>query len=195
MPLERARHDGAPYSRIKAMLSASFRMIETPEDPRAEEETENSWNLAAIGASNYEDVCAYVCHLDAQRSPGGRASGPICLDTSTGAKTEMRIQLIPALATVFLALPALAGGTNSATFTATQPITVGTNQLKPGAYTFQAADGQNEVEILQKGKLVAKAPCHWVKLSAKPMASEVDTDSGKVTEVSFRGNEQAVQID
>jgi len=107
----------------------------------------------------------------------------------------MRIRLIPALATVFLALPALAGSTNSATFTATQPITVGTNQLKPGAYTFQVTEGQNEVEVLQKGKLVAKAPCHWVKLSAKPMASEVDTDSGKVTEVSFRGNDQAVQID
>jgi hypothetical protein len=107
----------------------------------------------------------------------------------------MRIQFIPALAVLFLALPVFAGSTNSANFTATQPITVGTNQLKPGAYTFQVADGQNEVEILQKGKVVAKAPCHWVKLSAKPAASEVDTDSGKVTEVSFRGNEQAVQID
>ena len=107
----------------------------------------------------------------------------------------MRIRSIPALAILFFALPAFAGSTNSANFTATQPITVGTNQLKPGAYTFQVVDGQNEVEILQKGKLVAKAPCHWVKLSAKPMASEVDTDSGKVTEVSFRGNEQAVQID
>ena len=107
----------------------------------------------------------------------------------------MRIRFIPALATVFLALPALAGGTDSATFTATQPITVGTNQLKPGAYTFQVTEGQNEVEVLQKGKVVAKAPCHWVKLSAKPVASEVDTESGKVTEVSFRGNEQAVQID
>jgi len=107
----------------------------------------------------------------------------------------MRIRFVPALAFVLFALPAIAGGTNSANFTATQPITVGTNQLKPGAYTFQVAEGQNEVEILQKGKLVAKAPCHWVKLSAKPTASEVDTDSGKVTAVSFRGNEQAVQID
>jgi hypothetical protein len=107
----------------------------------------------------------------------------------------MRIRFIPALAIVFFAWPALAGGMNSANFTTTQPITVGTNQLKPGAYTFQVTEGQTEVEILQKGKVVAKVPCHWVKLSAKPMASEVDTDSGKVTEVSFRGNEQAVQID
>jgi hypothetical protein len=107
----------------------------------------------------------------------------------------MRIRFTSVLAIALFALPAFAGSTNSANFTSTEPITVGTNQLKPGAYTFQVTEGQNEVEVLQKGKLVAKAPCHWVKLSAKPVASEVDTDSGKVTEVSFRGNEQAVQID
>lgn len=107
----------------------------------------------------------------------------------------MRIRFIPALAIVFFAWPAFAGSTNSANFTSTEPIMVGTSQLKPGAYTFQVTEGQNEVQVLQKGKVVAKAPCHWVKLSVKPMASEVDTDSGKVTEVSFRGNEQAVQID
>jgi hypothetical protein len=107
----------------------------------------------------------------------------------------MRTRFIPALAIVLFALPAFAGSSNSANFTATEPITVGTNQLKPGAYTFQVTEGQNEVEILQKGKVIAKTPCHWVKLAAKPAESEVDTDSGKVTEISFRGNEQAVQID
>jgi hypothetical protein len=111
---------------------------------------------------------------------------------------EMRnraIRIFPALAVAFLALPAFAGSTNSANFTASSPITVGTTQLKAGTYTFQVADGGNEVEILQKGKVVGKAACHWVKLPAKAAAAEVDTDSGKVTEVSFRGNEQAVQID
>ena len=105
------------------------------------------------------------------------------------------IRIFPALAVAFLALPTFAGGTNSANYTASDPITVGTTQLKAGTYTFQVADGGNEVEILQKGKVVGKAACHWVKLPTKPAASEVDTDSGKVTEVSFRGNEQAVQID
>jgi hypothetical protein len=111
---------------------------------------------------------------------------------------EMRnraIRIFPALAVVLLALPTFAGGTNSANYTATGPITVGTTQLKAGTYTFQVADGGNEVDILQKGKVVGKAACHWVKLPAKAAAAEVDTDAGKVTEVSFRGNEQAVQID
>lgn len=103
------------------------------------------------------------------------------------------------LAVLFLALPALAAkdaaGTNSASYTASKTITVGQTQLKPGTYSFQAAEGQNEIQILQNGKVVGKAPCHWVKLPAKAQNSEVDTDSGRVTQVSFRGNEQAVQID
>jgi hypothetical protein len=105
------------------------------------------------------------------------------------------IRSLPAFAVLLFALSAVAAGTNSATYSASDPITVGQTQLKPGTYSFQAADGQNEVEILQKGKVIGKAACHWVKLPAKAKASEVDTDSGRVTQVSFQGNEQAVQID
>jgi hypothetical protein len=102
---------------------------------------------------------------------------------------------LPALAVLLVALSAVAAGTNSATYSSSQPITVGQTQLKPGTYSFQAADGQNELEILQKGKVIGKAACHWVSLPAKAQSSEVDTDSGRVTQVSFRGNGQAVQID
>jgi hypothetical protein len=105
------------------------------------------------------------------------------------------IGIVPILAVAFLALPLFAAGANSANYTASGPITVGTTQLKAGTYTFQVADGGNEVEILQKGKVVGKAACHWVKLPSKAASAEVDTDSGKVTEVSFRGNDQAVTID
>jgi hypothetical protein len=117
---------------------------------------------------------------------------------STGAKDQMRIgaiRTLPALAILLFALPALAAGTNSATYSASEPFTIGQTQLKPGTYSFQAVDGQNELEILQKGKVIGKAACHWVKLAARAQTSEVDTDSGRVTQVSFRGNEQAVQID
>jgi hypothetical protein len=110
----------------------------------------------------------------------------------------MRIAAIgslTALAVLLVALSAVAAGTNSATYSASQPITVGQTQLKPGTYSFQAADGQNELEILQKGKVIGKVACHWVSLPAKAQSSEVDTDSGRVTQVSFRGNGQAVQID
>ncbi len=105
------------------------------------------------------------------------------------------VKSLPALAVLLLASPVFAAGTNSATYTTTQPVTIGTTQLKPGVYTLQAADGSSELEILQRGKMVGKAACHWVKLSAKAQDSEVESESGKVTEVSFRGSEQAAQID
>jgi hypothetical protein len=115
-----------------------------------------------------------------------------------GGQDQMRIQAM-ALATIFaaalLALPAFANRTDSATYFTGEAVTIGQTQLKPGTYSFRVAEGQNEVEILQNGRVIAKAPCHWVKLPAKAQASEVDTDAGRVTEVSFRGNEQAAQID
>ena len=104
-----------------------------------------------------------------------------------------------ALAVLLLALPVFAAknaaGTNTATFSVHEVTTVGQTQLKPGEYSLQAVDGQNELDILQHGKMIGKAACHWIQLPAKSQTSQVLTDSGKVTQVSFRGNTQAVQID
>jgi len=106
---------------------------------------------------------------------------------------------IAALAVLFLAVPLFAAknaaGTNSATFSVREATTIGQIQLKAGDYTLQAVDGQNELTILQNGKMIGKAACHWIALPAKPQASQVLTDSGKVTQVNFRGNTQAVQLD
>jgi|HubBroStandDraft_1064217.scaffolds.fasta_scaffold47133_2 hypothetical protein len=104
-----------------------------------------------------------------------------------------------ALAVLLLVSPVLAAknasGTNSTTFSVHVVTTVGQTQLSPGEYTLQAVDGQNELDILQRGKLVGKVSCHWIQLSAKPQASEVLSDQGKVTQVNFKGDVQAVQID
>jgi hypothetical protein len=109
------------------------------------------------------------------------------------------IRIFPALAALLLILPAFAAkeaaGTNKTDFSVHAAITIGQTQLKPGDYTLQAVEGQNEVEILQHGKMIGKAACHWIQLPAKANASGVETDQGKVTEVTFRGNLQAVQID
>jgi hypothetical protein len=104
-----------------------------------------------------------------------------------------------ALAVLLLALSVLAAknapGTNSATFSVHEVTTIGQSQLKPGEYSLQAVDGQNELDILQNGKKIGKAACHWIQLPAKSQVSEVLTDQGKVTQVNFRGDVQAVQID
>jgi hypothetical protein len=103
------------------------------------------------------------------------------------------------LAVLLFALPVLAAknapGTNSATFSVHRVTTVGQTQLKPGDYSLQAVDGQNEIAIVQNGKMIGKAACHWIQLPAKSQASEVLTDSGKVTQVNFKGDIQAAQID
>jgi hypothetical protein len=104
-----------------------------------------------------------------------------------------------ALAVLLFALPVFAAknapGANTATFTVHEPTTIGTTQLKPGEYSLEAVDGQNELDVLQHGKVIAKAPCHWTALPAKATDSEVLTDQGKVTQVNFKGNAQAVQLD
>jgi hypothetical protein len=106
---------------------------------------------------------------------------------------------LAALAVLLLVLPVFAAknaaGTNSTTFSVHAVTTVGQIQLSPGEYTLQAVDGQNELDILQRGRLIGKAACHWIQLSAKPQASEVLSDQGKVTQVNFKGDVQAVQID
>jgi len=103
-----------------------------------------------------------------------------------------------ALAVLLLASPVFAAknapGTKSATFSVYEPTAIGQTQLKPGDYTLQAVDGQNEVDILQRGKMIGKAACHWIQLPAKSQTSEVLTDSGKVTQVNFAGDLQAAQI-
>jgi hypothetical protein len=120
----------------------------------------------------------------------------------TGAKEKMRIRAarsFAALAVVLLALPVFAAknppGTKSAPFSIHEPTTIGQTQLKPGDYTLQAVDGQNEVDILQRGKIIGKATCHWIQLPAKAQSAVVLTDSGKVTQINFEGDVQAAQID
>jgi hypothetical protein len=84
-----------------------------------------------------------------------------------GAKKKMRIRAtrsLAALAALLLVSPVFAAknasGTNSTTFSVRAVTTVGQTQLNPGEYTLQAVDGQNELDILQRGKLIGKAACH-----------------------------------
>jgi hypothetical protein len=105
------------------------------------------------------------------------------------------IRLLAVAVILLLALPTFAAKVNSTTHTFTHPVTIGATQLKPGTYTFRAADGASEIEIVQGETVMGKAACHWVKLPAKADESDLETEAGKVTAISFRGNDQAVRID
>jgi hypothetical protein len=98
-------------------------------------------------------------------------------------------------AVAFSVSPAKASsGKVSATYSATEAVTVGQTHLKPGTYSFEAVEGQNQVEILKNGKEVGTVSCQWVKLPTKAPDTEIQTDAGRVTQVNFRGKDEAAKI-
>ena len=99
-----------------------------------------------------------------------------------------------ALALSVSALPLWAAHNFSTDWAPTQPITIGTTQIKPGDYELKAEEGKSELQVLQKNKVIATVPIQWTKLPAKARSSEIITDGSKVTEVEFGGRAEAAQI-
>jgi hypothetical protein len=71
--------------------------------------------------------------------------------------------------------------------------TIGSAQLKPGSYEFTADDTKKELNILQKGKIIATVQGQWVKIPQKARAPEFDFDGAKITQVQFTGSDQVFQ--
>jgi hypothetical protein len=71
--------------------------------------------------------------------------------------------------------------------------TIGSAQLKPGSYQFTADDTKKELNILQKGKIIATVQGQWVKIPQKAQAAGVEIDGDKITEMRFSGSDQAFQ--
>jgi hypothetical protein len=72
--------------------------------------------------------------------------------------------------------------------------TIGSAQLKPGSYDFTADDTKKELNILQKGKIIATVQGQWVKIPGKTQGAGVDSDNDKITQVRFSGSDQAFQL-
>jgi len=70
--------------------------------------------------------------------------------------------------------------------------TIGSTQLKPGTYEFTADDSKMEINVLQKGKVIATVQGQWVKTSDKTQG--IDTQSNKITQIRFHGSDQAFQL-
>ena len=68
--------------------------------------------------------------------------------------------------------------------------TLGSAQLNPGSYDLTADDSKTELNILQRGKVIATVPGKWNKLPKKASDSTVMTDGPKITEVQFSGSDQ-----
>jgi hypothetical protein len=72
--------------------------------------------------------------------------------------------------------------------------TIGSAQLKPGSYELTADDTKKELNILQKGKIIATVQGEWVKIPQKAQSASVAIDHDKITEVQFSGSDQAFQL-
>lgn len=72
--------------------------------------------------------------------------------------------------------------------------TIGSAQLKPGSYELTADDSKKELNIIQKGKIIATVQGQWVKMPEKARDSGVDSVDNKITEVRFGGSDEAFQL-
>jgi hypothetical protein len=84
--------------------------------------------------------------------------------------------------------------TDSTAYDVTQPTEIGQTQLKPGHYTIKANESKDQLRVLQNGKVVATARCHWVKLQRKASNSEILSNHDRVTRVEFKGRTAAVSV-
>ena len=95
---------------------------------------------------------------------------------------------------LLIAAPIWAAHTNSIAWNVSQPTTIGGTEIKPGDYVLRVDDGGTQVEVLNRGKVVAQVPCQWTQLPGKAQASEVDVDGGKVTQIKIGGKTSAVSF-
>ena len=102
------------------------------------------------------------------------------------------------VAILILAMPLWAGKnsshTYSAHFEASRVTMIGTMELQPGNYTFEAKEAQNQLDVIMDGKVIATVPCQWIQLPKKAIGSAVQSDENRVTEIDFEGRTEAVKI-
>jgi hypothetical protein len=94
-----------------------------------------------------------------------------------------------------ITLPIWAAHTDSISWDVTQSTTIGSAQVKPGDYQLRAEEGQTELQVVQKGKVIAKVPVRWTQLPNKAADSEVQVDNNQVTQVQFAGRTEAIRLD
>ena len=60
--------------------------------------------------------------------------------------------------------------------------------------TCRVTPAKNELQIWEKGKVMATVQGQWVKLPKKAQYSTVVSDGNKITQVQFSDSDQAFQV-
>jgi hypothetical protein len=105
-----------------------------------------------------------------------------------------RKKTLIALAFSLVALPLWAAHVDSTDWNPSQSMMIGSTQLQRGQYQLRAEEGKSELQVIQKGKVVATIPCQWIQLPAKASYSQVLTDADKVAQVQFGGRTAAIEF-
>ena len=109
---------------------------------------------------------------------------------------DIRKKSYLAAITIFgLSLP-LWARTNSVPLQVDHTLTIGNQELKPGAYNLKANDGDNQLRIVRSadGKTVATVPVQWIDLSQKARQSEVLMNEDRIVQIDFDGKTKAIEI-
>lgn len=88
--------------------------------------------------------------------------------------------------------PICAAHTDSASWEPTQPMTIGIAQVKPGNYRLKAYEDEDELQVIQGGKVIATTLCFWKTLPEKAAKTEIKVNDNNVTEVQFKGRSEAI---
>jgi hypothetical protein len=116
------------------------------------------------------------------------------IKSAAASLRSSRGKYLGALALLLISLPVWAAHSDSMSWELRETTTIGSTQVKPGDYLFRAEEGQSELQIIQDGKVIAKVPCSWTRLTKKAPESEIKILNNQMIHVQFAGRREAIQF-
>jgi len=84
--------------------------------------------------------------------------------------------------------------TDSAQWSTSKTVYIGTTQIGPGTYKFEAPENGATLFVEHDGKLISAVPCYWVKLPQKADQFKVVTDKDQVRRIEFADVAYALEV-
>jgi len=83
---------------------------------------------------------------------------------------------------------------DSAQWSTSKAVNIGTTQVGPGTYKFEAPENGSTLFVERDGLLVSDVPCYWVRLPQKAEQFKVVTDKDRVLQIEFAGALFALKV-